>query len=75
MVPGMGHCGGGNAYDSFDLLGAMVDWVENEEAPGAVVASRTRSGEGEMPLCPHPSYAHYTGGDADRATSYECRTP
>ncbi|WP_338241799.1 DUF6351 family protein [Aurantiacibacter hainanensis] len=74
MVPGMGHCGGGNAYDSFDLLSPMVDWVENGEAPGGVTASR-RDSEAQMPLCPHPSYAHYTGGDASSAESYECRMP
>ena len=29
LVPGMGHCGGGPAtLDNFDLLGAVVDWVE-----------------------------------------------
>lgn len=74
MVPGMGHCAGGNAYDNFDLLGPLVDWVEGGEAPGAISAGR-RAGEGRMPLCPHPSYAHYAGGDADMANSYECRMP
>jgi feruloyl esterase len=33
MVPGMGHCGGGNAFDTFDLLGAVVDWVEKATRP------------------------------------------
>ncbi len=28
FVPGMSHCGGGQALDQFDLLGAMVSWVE-----------------------------------------------
>ncbi len=74
MVPGMMHCAGGNAFDSFDLLGPMVDWVEGGEAPGAVTASR-RDSDAQMPLCPHPSYAHYTGGDAGDAGSYECRLP
>ena len=74
MVPGMGHCAGGNAFDNFDLLGPMVDWVENGVAPASVTARRS-SGEAEMPLCPHPTYAHYTGGDEDSAASYECRMP
>ena len=71
MVPGMSHCGGGNAYDSFDLLGAVVDWVEKGLAPAAVTASRRDSAT--MPLCPYPSYAAYTGGDAKRAESFTCR--
>ena len=75
MVPGMGHCSGGDAYDSFDMLGPLVDWVEREEAPGPVTAHRTSGEEAAMPLCPHPSYAHYTGGDASTPSSYECRSP
>lgn len=74
MVPGMMHCSGGNAFDSFDMLGPMVDWVEKGEAPAAITASR-RAGEAQMPLCPWPSYAHYTGGEVGLAGSYECRTP
>ncbi len=74
MVPGMGHCAGGNAFDSFDLLGPLVDWVERDEAPASIVASR-RDSDAQMPLCPHPSYAHYTGGDAGSVGSYECRMP
>ncbi len=32
FVPGMGHCGGGPGLDRFDLLGAMVAWVEKRTA-------------------------------------------
>ncbi|MGA8767369.1 MAG: tannase/feruloyl esterase family alpha/beta hydrolase, partial [Candidatus Acidiferrales bacterium] len=40
FVPGMNHCGGGPAaLDKFDLVGAMVDWVENGKAPDSVVAT------------------------------------
>ncbi|MFB0612157.1 DUF6351 family protein [Aurantiacibacter poecillastricola] len=74
MVPGMMHCSGGNAFSQFDLLGPMVDWVENDKAPGAITASRPDS-DAQMPLCPHPSYAHYTGGAEGAASSYECRMP
>lgn len=74
MVPGMGHCGGGNTYDSFDLLGPMVDWVENGVAPEAITASR-RDSAAQMPLCPYPAYAHYSGGDGGVVSSYECRMP
>ena len=28
LVPGMRHCGGGLALDQFDMLGAVVNWVE-----------------------------------------------
>lgn len=75
MVPGMLHCSGGNAFDNFDLLGPLVDWVEGGTAPAAVPASRSNDAPGQMPLCPHPSYAHYDGGDAGNVTSYSCRMP
>jgi hypothetical protein len=71
VVPGMGHCSGGAVTaDRFDMLTAIVDWVENGTAPDAVVA--TGSG-GTRPLCPYPQYPHYTGGATDDPASYECR--
>jgi len=74
MIPGMGHCGGGNAFDRFDLLGPLVDWVEQGRAPDRPLASRA-DGSASVPLCPHPAYPHYEGGDPNLAASYSCRTP
>jgi feruloyl esterase len=76
LVPGMAHCQGGELTpDAFDLLTPIVEWVENGNAPRAVAATG-RSMQGQSrPLCPYPSYAHYTSGDAADARSYECRTP
>jgi len=74
FVPGMGHCAGGdNTYDSFDLLSAVVDWVENDKAPGNVTASRKEPKPASTKLCSYPEYPHYTGGDETSADSYECR--
>ena len=39
MVPGMLHCGGGNAPTSIDWQAAIEKWVEKNTAPGALVAS------------------------------------
>jgi hypothetical protein len=76
LVPGMSHCQGGEQTpDSFDLLTPLVEWVENGQPPAAVTATgRSMKGE-SRPLCPYPSYAHYKGGVAADAASYECRTP
>jgi feruloyl esterase len=52
----------------------MVNWVEKSEAPREVIASR-RDGSATRPLCPYPSHAHYKGGDAMKAESFECRAP
>ena len=75
MLPGMGHCGGGQAaLDSFDLLSAMVRWVESGTEPDSVIATgKAFPGRGR-PLCAYPKYAHYKGqGDPEKAENYECR--
>ncbi|MEJ2502357.1 MAG: DUF6351 family protein [Gemmatimonadota bacterium] len=74
FIPGMGHCGGGaNTFDRFDLLSAVVDWVERGEAPEAVPSFRSQPTAAERPRCPWPTYPHYTGGDEAAASSFECR--
>ena len=75
LVPGMGHCGGGPAtLDTFDMLGAVVDWVENQKAPQAIRATGRSWPGRSRPLCPYPSHAHYKGtGDVEDAASFECR--
>jgi pimeloyl-ACP methyl ester carboxylesterase len=77
VMPGMGHCGGGaNTFDNFDMLSAMVDWVEAGKAPGSIPASRRLPTAATRPLCPFPAYPHYKGaGDPALAASFECRLP
>jgi feruloyl esterase len=76
LVPGMAHCQGGELTpDSFDLLTPIVEWVENGDEPGAVTATGRSMQGASRPLCPYPSYAHYTSGNAANARSYECKTP
>jgi pimeloyl-ACP methyl ester carboxylesterase len=74
IIPGMGHCQGGNSYDQFDLLSPLVEWVETHKPPTRPIASR-RDGSASVPLCPHPTYPHYVAGDASKPESYECRAP
>jgi len=74
FVPGMGHCRGGRALDSFDLLGAMVDWVEKGNAPRSVTATGKAFPGRNRPLCPYPKHANYKGrGGYDDASNFECR--
>ena len=75
LVPGMGHCGGGSrTLDQFDMLSALIDWVESGRAPERVIATgKSMPGE-SRPLCPYPQHAHYAGnGDTREASSYHCR--
>jgi feruloyl esterase len=76
LVPGMGHCGGGErALDRFDLLDPIIAWVETGRAPERVVATGESAPGESRPLCPWPGLAHYSGsGDARDATNYICRT-
>jgi len=74
FVPGMGHCGGGQALDQFDLLGAMVNWVEKDTAPASVLATGKAFPGRSRPLCPYPRHAQYKGqGDPQDAGNFECR--
>ena len=75
LVPGMGHCGGGNAtLDRFDMLTAIVDWVEKGVAPDSVIATGAAFPGRSRPLCPYPQHAHYKGtGDVEKAESFECK--
>ncbi|MBZ5652096.1 MAG: DUF6351 family protein [Acidobacteriia bacterium] len=74
FVPGMGHCGGGPSLDRFDLLGAMVAWVEKGTAPAAVITTGKAFPGRSRPLCPYPKHAQYEGqGDTEDANNFECR--
>jgi Tannase and feruloyl esterase len=75
LVPGMGHCQGGSAtLDRFDMLTAIVDWVEKGVAPDSVVATGNSLPGKSRPLCAFPKYAQYTGqGDPNDAKSFTCK--
>ena len=74
FVPGMSHCAGGQSLDQFDLLGAMVSWVEKGTAPTSVTATGKAFPGRSRPLCAYPKHAHYKGqGDTEDANNFECR--
>jgi feruloyl esterase len=79
-VPGMAHCGGGPSTDQFDMLSALVDWVELGRAPDTVVARARGAGNAtganrdvpsgwspdrSRPLCPYPKLARLKPGASD----------
>lgn len=88
-VPGMGHCSGGPATDQFDALGALVEWVEQGQAPEQINASARGAGNAggvnaelpagwaadrTRPLCPWPKVARYRGtGSLEQASSFNCQ--
>jgi hypothetical protein len=74
MIPGMGHCAGGDGPFVFDAISTIDKWVETGRAPERIVVSnppnapvRTR------PLCPFPQEAVYTGkGSTDDEKNFQC---
>jgi hypothetical protein len=73
LVPGMGHCGGGPSLDRFDMLTAIVNWVEKGVAPDAVIATGRAFPGRSRPLCAYPKHAQYTGhGNTEDAANFVC---
>jgi poly(3-hydroxybutyrate) depolymerase len=87
-IPGMNHCAGGPATDQFDALTPLVAWVEQGQAPAALVASARGPGNAgganadvpaawsatrTRPLCAYPKVAKYKGsGDIEQAANFSC---
>jgi hypothetical protein len=75
MMPGMFHCSGGVGCDSAPRLAALTGWVERNQVPEAIVASRLQNGKvvRTRPLCPYPEVAKYQGaGSTDEAGNFRC---
>ncbi len=74
LVPGMSHCAGGEAtLDQFDMLSAIVSWVEQGKAPARVIATGHDFPGRSRPLCPYPQHAQYKGsGNSEDAANFSC---
>jgi pimeloyl-ACP methyl ester carboxylesterase len=73
LVPGMAHCGGGPGLDHFDMLSAVVNWVEKGTAPDSVIATGQAFPGRSRPLCAYPKHAQYTGtGNSEDARNFRC---
>jgi len=77
LVPGMNHCAGGPATDSFDGLGAITRWVEQGTAPERIEASALPANQffpgRTRPLCAYPAAARYKGsGSLEDGANFTC---
>jgi hypothetical protein len=73
LLPGVLHCGGGDGPSQVDWIALIRDWVENNNAPGRVIASKTSNGKVVMtrPIFPYPDEAVYNGkDDPDKESSF-----
>lgn len=74
MIPGMGHCGGGDGPFVFDAIATIDKWVETGRAPGRIVVSNPSTAPRRArPLCPFPQEAVYIGtGSTDEEKNFRC---
>ncbi|HZQ55654.1 MAG TPA: tannase/feruloyl esterase family alpha/beta hydrolase [Bryobacteraceae bacterium] len=92
MVPGMQHCARGPGPSYFgqvgtpaehdpqhDVYSALEEWVEQDRAPGAIVATKYTDDDPDKgvqmtrPLCVYPEVAKYKGsGDTNDAANFSC---
>lgn len=73
LISGCGHCGGGPGASTVDWLDTIAQWVEHDQAPDTVVASKPRQGSPPVtrPLAPYPKRTVYKGtGDPNDAGSF-----
>ena len=78
LAPGMAHCGGGDGPNTFDMVTALEQWVEQRKAPDQLIASHSTGGvvDRTRPLCPYPQIAAYTGsGSTNEAANFVCKVP
>jgi hypothetical protein len=75
MLPGMLHCRGGAAPNTFDALTPVLDWVESGVAPEGIVATDPASGR-TRPVFPYPQVARYDGtGSVEDAADFVAADP
>jgi feruloyl esterase len=78
MIPGVGHCRGGEGPDTFDMVSALEQWVEKGVAPDMVIATKIKDGKPAFsrPLCPYPQTIEYKGsGSMNDAANFVCGKP
>ena len=82
MAPGMLHCGGGPGPNVLTTLPAITQWVEQNQAPDILIATKYRGDdplqpvEQVRPLCAFPARATWDGkGDVNTPASYRCMAP
>jgi feruloyl esterase len=78
MAPGMGHCGGGEGPNKFDLQQTLDGWVDKGQVPDKMIASHSTAGKVDRTrqLCPYPQVAKYKGsGSIDEAANFACTAP
>ncbi len=77
MVPGMGHCPGGNGPSTFDLdtISLLDSWKGTDQAPDQAIAQHRTNGQPDRKIlvCAYPKAAIYRGsGSMDDPANFRC---
>ena len=77
LIPGMGHCAGGDGPFVFNAISTLDNWVQTGHAPERIVVSNPPGAPARTrPLCPHPQEAVYSGsGSTDDEKNFKCVLP
>ncbi|MDR5759572.1 tannase/feruloyl esterase family alpha/beta hydrolase [Caballeronia sp. LZ035] len=79
VVPGVGHCGGGEGFPNIDLVSQITGWVEQGSAPTAVMSYQTDADSkvtASRPVYPYPAVAKFSGnGDWHDGANWTQGTP
>ncbi|KAH8805303.1 Tannase/feruloyl esterase [Xylogone sp. PMI_703] len=70
-APGVQHCWGGAGEHPVNPLNAVINWVENGQAPDTLAAA-SLDGRRTRDLCQYPLVSVYKGGDKTKASSFAC---
>lgn len=78
MVPGMGHCPGGNGPSTFDIdsLNMLLDWKKTNKAPDQLIAQHRTNGtpDRKVLVCAYPKIAVFNGsGSLDDPANFTCK--
>ncbi|RSV38818.1 tannase/feruloyl esterase family alpha/beta hydrolase [Sphingomonas sp. ABOLE] len=73
LVPGMGHCGGGDGPNRFDAQAAIERWVEQGQAPARLTG--TLADGTTRPICAYPARALHRSGDGTKESDFICAAP
>lgn len=67
LLPGVGHCGGGDGYDQLDVLGPLMAWTELQRAPAALLTGKLAHAAPDFMAGPPPSGVPEQGKPAQAA--------
>jgi feruloyl esterase len=78
MVPGMGHCPGGNGASTFDIdsLNMLLEWKKTNKAPDQLIAQHKANGAADRKVlvCAYPKIAAFKGsGSMDDPANFTCK--